>query len=387
MSMLSNVGSGFQERDFLAKMPDVRWTSETGMRLVHEIARPSQGPNWGSDYRGVRLNDYLAWFGYGKPEVRVHNYWEDKPLITVSDPKVPWLGLTRTASPTCMLLVQSYDPEPVKVSIAFPNGLFGKTFTMMDVYTREVFTAERSGEVKIPLAGAYGTRLLVVAKKRTELPVAPVANGIVFDDFELGLAPTFFQGRSNMTVVTDEQKPGNHVLRIKPGNPGHERLRLQHPEAIPACDTTLSFRFRLPALPDSKPVRCGVLDVTYRTTKEYPKDCGYDLRLQVRRAADGTTAWVVDKVRALREGQEEKFTEIGANLIDKPLSAIPVDTRWHQLTIETRGTRHTIRVDDTIVLEGTSDASTIAGFSIGPGVGWDLSLPYIEIDDLQLRKR
>ena len=90
-------------------------------------------------------------------------------------------------------------------------------------------------------------------------------------------------------------------------------------------------------------------------------------------------------MRALREGKEEPFTDIAVNILGKPVPGIPVNTDWHRLTIETRAARHVIRVDETIVLEGTSDASLSGGFSIGPGWGWDLAIPYLEIDDLVLR--
>ena len=381
MSMLSNFGSGFSDRDFLAKMPAVQWRSEKGMHLVHEIHRPSAAPTWGPDERGLRLAEYLAWFGYGQPGVAVHNYWEEEPFVSVSDSEVTWLALSRKTAPESLLLLQSYKADPATVAVRFPGGV-----AMMDLFTRELFTADAKGTVAIPLAGMYGTRLLAVAKDRKELPATPAAGDLVFDDFELGLSSALKQTRSNISVVDDAQQSGNHVLRIKPGHPGHERITLQNPEAIPPGDMSLSFRFRLPVVPE-KAGACGLLSVFYRHSKEYPKDYGYELRLQVRRADDGTAAWVVERVRALREGKEETFAEVGANLIGKPLSGIPVDTQWHRLTIETRGSRHVIRVDDTVVLEGTSDASLTGGFSIGPGWGWDLPLPSIEIDDLKVQKR
>jgi hypothetical protein len=76
------------------------------------------------------------------------------------------------------------------------------------------------------------------------------------------------------------------------------------------------------------------------------------------------------------------FADIGADLTDKPLPGITVDTNWHTLFIETRGARHVIRFDDQTVFEGTSNLVPAGGFSLIPGYD-----PYIEIDDLRIRRK
>jgi hypothetical protein len=175
------------------------------------------------------------------------------------------------------------------------------------------------------------------------------------------------------------------VLRIPPGHPGVHQLVLQNPEAIPAGDATLSFKFRLP-VPPQKTGRAGVLAITYRSTSFYPNGQGYDLRLACDRAADGKLSWFMDKVAATRNNKPEPFTNIGIDLTGNTIPGIPVDTQWHRLTMKVKGARQTIRLDDTVVFEGDSDASLDNRFTLAPGWGWEASIPYVEIDDLRLQK-
>lgn len=413
MFPLPNWGD-YRDAAMRNSLTEENWNSDGGMQLVHEIARPSDAPGWGSTYEGpfhgIRLSDYLAWFGYGQSNVVVHNYWEEKPFVTVSDPLVTWLALERkvagvgcqvsggkpagtagsnslnpeprTPKPSFagLLLLQSYKEDPVTVSVQYLGG-----GAMMDFFTREVFTADAQGAVKIPVAGLYGTRLLAVAKSRAELPAIPGAGDILVDDFELGMSAALKLPRGNMSVVADDRLSGNHVLRIPPGHPGVHQLVLQNPEAIPAGDATLSFKFRLPEAP-KKTGRGGVLAVTYRSTRFYPNSQGYDLRLACDRAADGKLSWFIDKVTATRNNKPEPFTNIGIDLTGNTIPGIPVDTQWHRLTLQAKGARQTIRLDDTVVFEGDSDASLDNRFTLAPGWGWEASIPYVELDDLRLRK-
>jgi hypothetical protein len=344
-----------------------------------------------------RLGDYIAWFGYGRSDVRVHNYWEERPFVTVNDPDVIWLALERVKAASSdlksqisnpkfpgLLLLQSYKEDPVTVSVRFPQGK-----AMMDMFSREVFTADAAGTIAVPIAGVYGTRLLAVAPDRAGLPAARPADNVVFDDFELGLSSALKMHRNEnyrIAIVEDDRRPGNHVLRIN-RIPGVHLLALHslEKEAQSATNSTLSLSFRLPALPD-KPGQFGVLNAFYRKTKGWPQESSYQLFLQTRRTADGQSSWAVEKLRALREGKEQTFADIGANLVGKPLSGIPADTNWHRLTIEMRGTRHTIRVDDTVIFEGTSDANLTGRFGISPGGGGETDVPYVEIDDLRLMR-
>jgi hypothetical protein len=373
MFPLPNWGD-YRDQALMKMLSDANWNTDIGMQLVHEIKRPGQSPTWGDGGQGRRLLDYLAWFGYGstkfttngKPEVIIHNYWEDKPFVSVNDNDIKWLALSRNNAPIGMLLLQSYKEEPATIKVRFPGGTM-----MRDMFTHEVLVCDEKGEIAIQMPGVYGTRLFLIS------------NDIIFDDFECGVSGDFRQNRSNIENVIDEKENYNHVLRIKPGHPGHERLLMQNPDTIPG-DGVLSFRFRLPVLPD-KPGTSGLLDVNYRYSKYYPTDCGYDLRLQVQRNTDGTMTWIINTIRALREGKEEKFTEIGANLVGKPIPTINVDNNWHRLVIDTRGKCHTIRMDNTVIFEGVSDASIKGGFSVGPGWGWDLPIPYVEIDDLRFQ--
>ena len=79
-----------------------------GMGLVHEIR--------GGDTKEpavAALRRFIREFGYGRPEVKVLNYWEERPFVVV-DLRVKWLAMTRDAgrSACCCCRATARRPSP-----------------------------------------------------------------------------------------------------------------------------------------------------------------------------------------------------------------------------------------------------------------------------------
>jgi hypothetical protein len=381
-------------------------TKDMGMRLVHDLARGVYRPDevvWSSypDPRqyGLRMKDTFTWFGYGRDEVAVHNYWAEKPFVSVSDPDVAWIALerkhagvrvqgsgggavdsvptpdTRHLTPAFpgLLLLQSYKLEdPTTVAVGFPGG-----GAMMDLFSRELFVAGPDGKVHVPLAADYGVRLLAVGKDRTALPAVPGPADVVLGDFELGLPadldPLYHQTGLECSVVVDARQPGNHILRLK------------RPLAVAVCsparnldDGVVSFRFRLPVPPE----KTGqVFSYAWKAAQGHVATTRNEGVVWVNKAPAGTLTWSLSRPRVLVNNQPQPFTDLATDLTDKPLAGVAVDGEWHTLTIETRGARHTLRFDGQVVFTGNSRAIENGGFSLKPGYD-----PYIELDDLRIQQ-
>jgi hypothetical protein len=67
--------------------------------LVHEV-----NPGIGSS----RYPEPLSDFGYGQPDCRVHNYWDEDPPLQLSDPQCRWLLLKRKGR--LMVLLCTWNP-------------------------------------------------------------------------------------------------------------------------------------------------------------------------------------------------------------------------------------------------------------------------------------
>ncbi len=193
------------------------------MRRIHDI-RP------GADYMksAALAREYeaiLQAFGYGstalttggQPVVTVHNYWEEKPFVTVGDDRVKWLALTRvpasalgatagkqgsgfrvqekadksghlpgvnpeitatssvppafaalvpeprTLNPepsSGLLLLQSYSrTDAITAPVTFPGAA-----ELMDVQTKEIIPAP-GGQARIAMPANFGTRLFRVGRE------------------------------------------------------------------------------------------------------------------------------------------------------------------------------------------------------------------------------
>lgn len=143
-----------------------------GMGRVHEVrGHQLSGANVAL---ATKYDKVFTDFGYGMPEVEVHNYWADSPYITMSNPKITWLAMVRKKPPQGLLLLQSFEKATATTTIRFQ-----KKTMLMDTETGEIFSADAGGQVTISLPADYGTRMLLIGNSREDLPDKPLVNPLI----------------------------------------------------------------------------------------------------------------------------------------------------------------------------------------------------------------
>ncbi len=383
-----------------------RQLSDKAMGLVHEI----RGGGSAYDHDDIRtLMDAFAEFGYGKPEVRVHNYWDEPPFLAVDNPEVKWIALERRSeagfrgqgkeadesevggqrseggsgnqAPSTkhqepvLALLQSYAAEACEVRIAWAPGA-----AVLDLFTRRLVDAG----VPLAMPEDYGTRLLLVGDPALLAPQAWADGVLLQADFEFGLPPGWrSRGGGAPRIVADSATPGNRVLRIVPGHPSQNVVQGQT-----AGDYELSFRFRLPELAEKPPHRqfYGFLQLLHRQVGGWPKQSGQVLSLGVQLDGDGQPVLGIS-YGTRRDGQDETFQAVATNRFGEVGKLVPLDAGWHTIGIAVRGQRHTLAVDGIELFSGETDVTNGGALVLGPGwSSWPDGIPYVEIDDLVCRR-
>ncbi len=349
---------------------DHRKVSDVAMGLVHEI----RGGEGGWDCPEVAsLRRAMNNFGYGKSDVQVHNYWEEKPFVTVSNPNVKWLAMTREGKFFGLLVLQSYSPDAVTTTVKFPDGGF-----FADTLTRETFKADAAGEVNIPLTSDYGTRVLYVAKSAEDAKLLPsTAATKLVEDFEIGGGPeTTIRPLTPMSIVPDALVPDNKVLRLT------GKGSIFTDESLAALsDYTMTCKFRLPQAPKAGEEQ-GLLRIGYRHDKA--QRYAFDISMKV--SADGKIGFLATSPRPCQDGGASKALKSITTNPDKKVLGDPklAATDWHTLTVRVAGQNHTLSLDGTVFFEGQDDAIPAGGIEIAPRTRETSSVPAVEIDDLRI---
>lgn len=128
---------------------------EWGMRAVHEI-RTGEGlklPD-GSHIRPA--------YGYGTERVKVHNYWEREPVLSVSSPDVFWIAFTRPDDKSAVVILQSYNAKDVQTTIQPNKELTASGGPVRNAETGEVLAEKPGDVVAINLPGPYGTAVISI---------------------------------------------------------------------------------------------------------------------------------------------------------------------------------------------------------------------------------
>jgi hypothetical protein len=374
-----------------------RTISDRAMNLVHEI-RGGGGNPYEHDHIRTLLAAFSD-FGYGKPDVTVHNYWAEDPFLKVSNEKIKWIALerfqvsgvsvqekksgaavasdpeTRNLTPdTVLALLQSYDAKACETRIDLPKGT-----VLLDLFTRRL----QPGNQPVEFVADYGTRLFLIGSRDALAPLAWADDMLLRGDFEFGLPP-FWSSRGEVApkIVADPAKPGNHVLRVTPGHPSQN-----HVSGKTEGDYELSFRFRLPALTNNPPYAgfYGFLQVLHRQVGSWPKQNGQTLALGIQNNAKGEAA-LAATYATRREGTVEAFANVTTDRLKETGALVPLDTAWHILTLTVQGNRQTLSIDGIELFSGETDVTGGGALVLGPGwSGWAGGLPYADVDELVVR--
>jgi hypothetical protein len=361
-----------------------RQLSDKAMGLVHEI----RGGGSPYDHDGIRtLLAAFAEFGYGRPGVRVHNYWDNPPFLKTDNPAVTWIALAREtdsglatrdprpATATALVLLQSYAAAACETRLVLPPGT-----TVLDLFSRRLQNAAEP----IAFPADYGTRLLLLGPPPALAPLAWADDVLLQADFEFGLPPGWrSHGGGAPRIVADSAAPGNHVLRIAPGHPSQNFI-----SGTARGDYELSFRFRLPPLAAKPPHRefYGFLQLLHRQAAAWPKQTGQTLALGIGLDADAMPALAV-RYGVRRDGQEEAFSGVTSDRLNEAGRLVPLGTGWHTVRLAVRGTRHTLSLDGLDLFSGETDVSDGGALVLGPGwSSWADGIPFVEVDDLVCRR-
>jgi hypothetical protein len=272
-----------------------------------------------------------------------------------------------------LLLLQSYSPDALSTAVRFAGGA-----VFVDAETRETIAAAANGSVTLAFPADYGTRLVYVLARAGQPPLLPnTKDTVLVDDFELGLGYRLGVSSGGFEVAPDNRLPANHVLRVRAGHPAQNLLR---PQAVTLPgDHELSFRFRLPEVPE-KIGKSGLLTIGYRDADKRR----YHFGLGFQRGNDSTARWTVSAPLLVYDGgRNEGYQTPAAAPVaaDQPFTA---DGEWHTITIRVKGSSHDIRLDGRPVFAGSDDRNLTGGFVIAPGWGWELPVPFVELDDIRV---
>jgi hypothetical protein len=123
-----------------------------GTMFVHEIRiryRHASAP----------LMEAVLDFGYGLPDCRVFNYWDDNYPLAASDEKAKSIVLRRNGK--AMIVVATWNEEPKRVDFSVgPEELEIEPTSLIDVESGEAVSLKK-GRFSLDLPG-YGVRLLVL---------------------------------------------------------------------------------------------------------------------------------------------------------------------------------------------------------------------------------
>ena len=124
--------------------------TRTGVLMVHEIRGAGLGAR-------SALIKPMAAFGYGSPDCRVTNYWDDEAPLRVEDDRVKWLLMRRDGK--LMMLLVTWRPNPATATIQLDaKRLDVSTGTAVDVESGESLPL-RDGTLEVPM-DKYGVRLI-----------------------------------------------------------------------------------------------------------------------------------------------------------------------------------------------------------------------------------
>jgi hypothetical protein len=96
-------------------------------------------------------------FGYGRDDCTVHNYWDTRAPLAVSDPECKWLLLQRGDG--LLLVLATWNPKPAAVTVGLDGKALGGRYTKASDAESAESCAVAGNRVEVALPG-YGVRVL-----------------------------------------------------------------------------------------------------------------------------------------------------------------------------------------------------------------------------------
>lgn len=365
------IGAGYGDTEKpKEEIMDHRHISDWAMGLIHGIRRR---PKYDTPARA--LHRQVRAFGYGNEGVTVHSYWEDDPPVEAPD-SVRWLAMTREKQPFGMLLLQSYQFDPLTARVEFDGA-----GAMLDLRTRELFEPN-DGTFSVEMAKDYSTRLLLAARDPAALRSLALGEGMIArEGFEFGVSPGWSKQGKSLKLVEDTADTGNTVLRIRPGHPSRNGLQ----GSVDADNYVLSLRFRLPEDAAVKKLTHGILGVkTCWNGQNHPSAIEQRLTVKGRSGAEERPQ-IAFGYGQLNGKKRPDFQNVTLNELSRWRDARP--GQWRRLRIRVEDRVREVYLDGEKIFHGETDVR--GGNNIAVKPGWQLKrsgLPYVEVDDVVVKR-
>jgi hypothetical protein len=129
-----------------------------GIQMVHEILRTL----WGEKVKEYPLEILVMDFGYGEPDCKVYNYWQDDYPVSVSNKEVKSIAFEKDGK--VMVVLTSWLKEKAEISVALQGALSKyASLKAVDPETGKAYEI-KDGKVLVPM-DKWGVRLIVFGGK------------------------------------------------------------------------------------------------------------------------------------------------------------------------------------------------------------------------------
>lgn len=148
--------AGTTNRNLVDASKEAKARIEWGMRAVHDIRVGEETP------MTPEGNALRPAFGFGAEGVFVHNYWNENPVISVSNPDVFWAVYERPSDKAALIILQSYAVEDAKTTVTLGPELEVSEGPFRNAETGDELKPSEKNTVSVDLPGPYGTAVLSV---------------------------------------------------------------------------------------------------------------------------------------------------------------------------------------------------------------------------------